>query len=124
MEICNMLYHWISTAFLAFSQLFIINISIDAGGVVAAEGAKYTAPSNIPYKFNMAGSVRGYHKVLSVTSEHDKLKLEPLGDKTTSVSILFHNKERLSTGAIIHADQDELCDVISANILIPWFLSL
>ena len=42
----------------------------DIGGVVAAEGA---APTSIPYQFSMMGSVRGYHNVLSVMLQQDKL---------------------------------------------------
>ena len=59
---------------------------VDVGGVEAAEGATYAAPAKIPYKFSMVGNVRGYHKVLSVTSEQDKLKVEPLEDKSTTVN--------------------------------------
>ena len=59
---------------------------VDVGGVEAAEGATYAVSAKIPYKFSMVGNVRGYHKVLSVTSEQDKLKAEPLEDKSTSVN--------------------------------------
>ena len=56
--------------------------------MVAAEGATYSAPDSIPYKFSMAGSVRGYHKVLSVTSKQDQLKVETQGDKSSMVNTL------------------------------------
>ena len=49
------------------------NFVTDVGGVVAAEGATYTAPTCIPYQFSMTGSVTGYHNVLSVMSQQDKL---------------------------------------------------
>ena len=43
---------------------------------MAAKGAAYTAPVNVPYKFTMNADVRGYHKVLAVTSNSDKLKVK------------------------------------------------
>ena len=60
--------------------------SSDVGGPVAAEGATYAAPGNIPYKFTMNANVRGYHKVLAVTSNSDKLKLERIEYNTVKVS--------------------------------------
>ena len=54
---------------------------------MAAEGATYTAPTSIPYQFSMTGSVRGYHNVLSVTSQQDKLQVEKQGDKLSRVNI-------------------------------------
>ena len=57
-------YHW----------CWIFSLIPDVGGTVAAEGAKYMPPENIPYKSNMSTVVRGYYKVLSVTSSEDKLK--------------------------------------------------
>ena len=59
----------------------------DAGGTIAAEGATYSAPVDIPYKFSMVANVKGFHKVLAVTSNNDKLKVETIDDKSTSVGI-------------------------------------
>ena len=53
---------------------------------MAAEGATYTVPVNIPYKFTMDADVRGYHKVLAVTSNSDKLKVERIEYNTVKVS--------------------------------------
>ncbi|XP_060552028.1 von Willebrand factor A domain-containing protein 5A-like [Ruditapes philippinarum] len=39
------------------------------GGEVAAEGATYVPPSKVPYEFSLIATIKGYHKVTSVTSE-------------------------------------------------------
>ena len=61
-------------------------MSPGAGGTVAAEGATYSNPARIPYKFSMTANVRGYHKVLSVTSVYEKLKMEIKDDESAEVS--------------------------------------
>ena len=61
----------------------------DAGGTVAAEGATYMPPEIIPYKFSMSAVIRGYYRVLSVTSAGDKFKMEMKDDKSTTV-IMFY----------------------------------
>ena len=61
-------------------------ISTETGGTVPAEGASYDSPGNIPYTFVVTASVRGYHKVLSVTSDHDQLKVESKSDNSAVVS--------------------------------------
>ncbi|XP_060552029.1 von Willebrand factor A domain-containing protein 5A-like [Ruditapes philippinarum] len=43
--------------------------SPDQGGLVAAEGATYVPPSKVPYEFSLIATIKGYHKVTSVTSE-------------------------------------------------------
>ena len=53
---------------------------------MAAKGATYTAPVNIPYKFTMNADVRGYRKVLAVTSNSDKLKVKRIEHSAISVS--------------------------------------
>ena len=68
--------------FLCFS------LSPGAGGTVAAEGATYSNPARIPYKFSMTANVRGYHKILSVTSVYEKLKMEIKDDESAEVSIV------------------------------------
>ena len=55
---------------------------------MAAEGATYTSPKAIPYKFSMAANVRGHSKVMAVTSQIDKLTVEEKNDKSTSVSLV------------------------------------
>ena len=62
------------------------------GGLAAADGATYTAPADIPYKFGMVAQVSGYHKVLSVTSTSDKLKVSTADDQSTMVGSVLLGK--------------------------------
>ena len=55
---------------------------------MAAEGATYISPEAIPYRFSMTANVRGHSKVLSVTSQVDKLTVEEKDDKSTSVRLV------------------------------------
>lgn len=43
---------------------------------MAAEGATYVPPSNIPYEFKMTANIEGYSKVANVTSDKLKLKVQ------------------------------------------------
>ena len=56
---------------------------------MAAKGAAYTEPVNIPYKFTMNANVKGYHKVLAVMSNSDKLKVKRIEHSAISVRIQF-----------------------------------
>jgi hypothetical protein len=42
---------------------------LGVGGEVAVEGATYVPPSKVPYEFSLIATVKGYHKVTSVTSD-------------------------------------------------------
>ena len=54
---------------------------------VPAEGATYTSPAKIPYEFQMSANIKGYHKIVSVTSQKDVLKVETNNDDSTDVSV-------------------------------------
>ena len=55
---------------------------------MAAEGATYTSPEAIPYKFSMTANIRGHSKAMSVTSQVDKLTVVEKDDKSTSVRLV------------------------------------
>ena len=57
---------------------------------MAAEGATYSDPTNIQYKFSLSATVRGYHNVISVTSQSDKLDVQQNPDNSKSVSSSFN----------------------------------
>lgn len=48
----------------------------DSGSLVAAENATYVPPSKVPYEFSMTTTVKGYHKVTSVTSNKVNLNVQ------------------------------------------------
>ena len=56
---------------------------------MAAEGATYSDPTNIQYQFSLNATVRGYHNVISVTSQSDKLDVQQNPDNSKSVSFSF-----------------------------------
>ena len=70
--------------------IYNISLTIDAGGVVAAEGATYSDPTNIQYQFSLSATVRGYHNVISVTSQSDKLNVQQNPDNSKSGSSSFN----------------------------------
>ena len=57
---------------------------------MAAEGATYSDPTNIQYQFSLNATVRGYHNVISVTSQSDKLDVQQNPDNSKSVSSSFN----------------------------------
>ena len=88
-------WSYICTYYVNCFYLNIVYFTIlDVGGIAAADGATYTAPADIPYKFGMVAQVSGYHRVLSVTSTSDKLKVSTTGDQSTMVGAVLLGKVR------------------------------
>ena len=57
---------------------------------MAAEGATYSDPTNIQYQFSFNATVRGYHNVISVTSQSDKLDVQQNPDNSKRVGSSFN----------------------------------
>ena len=67
---------------------FCFHVLTDDCCTVPAEGATYISPAKIPYEFQISANIKGYHKVLSVTSQKDILKVEANNDgDSTDVSV-------------------------------------
>lgn len=52
--------------------------------MVAAENATYVPASKVPYDFSMTTTVKGYHKVTSVTSDKVNLDVQFENDNKTA----------------------------------------
>ncbi|XP_045212788.2 von Willebrand factor A domain-containing protein 5A-like isoform X2 [Mercenaria mercenaria] len=65
--------------------------SPDVGGLTAAEGATYVPPCKVPYEFSMTATVKGYHKVTSVTS--DRMKFDVKYEENNKIAKVAVNEE-------------------------------